>query len=306
MKYSLYLGCVIPNRYPGIEASTRKALGRLGVELLDMNGASCCPAPGVIRSFNMDTWLAVAARNLSIAEGLGADVITLCNGCFATLAEANHILKHNQETAGSVNAKLENVGRSYEGKIEVYHLTEVLHKEIGLEKIKESIERELPLRLAVHYGCHLMKPSETRRWGVVHRPTFFEEMVEALGAESVDYKDKMMCCGAGGAVRAGFPDVALDITVEKLESIQRAGADAIVNVCPFCHLQFDIGQAEIESRLSRKFEIPVVYYSQLLGLAQGFTADELGIHMNKTPPTYLEKLKGAWTAGQGAPAAGGS
>jgi len=305
MKYSLYLGCVIPNRYPGIEASTRLALGRLGIELLDMNGASCCPAPGVIRAFRMDTWLTLAARNLSIAEGLGADVITLCNGCFATLAEANNILKHDSGVAERVNAKLAEVGRSYKGQIEVYHLTEVLHKEIGLDKIKRSIEKELPLRVAVHYGCHLMKPSKTRRWGVVEGPTFLEELVEVLGAQSVDYKDKMMCCGAGGAVRSGFPDVALDFTLEKLENIQRVGVDAIVNVCPFCHLQLDQGQIEIESRFGRKFDIPVVYYAQLLGLAQGFTPEKLGVYMNKTPTTYLDKLKVAWTTGQG-PAAAGS
>ncbi|MDH5703790.1 MAG: CoB--CoM heterodisulfide reductase subunit B, partial [Aigarchaeota archaeon] len=305
MKYSLYLGCVIPNRYPGIEASARRALSRLAVELLDMNGASCCPAPGVIRAFNIDAWLALAARNLSIAEGLGADVITLCNGCFATLADANHILKNDPKAAERVNAKLAEVRRSYKAEIEVYHITEVLYKEIGLEKIKESIERELPLRLAIHYGCHLMKPSKTRRWGVVQRPTFFEELVEALGATSVEYKDKMMCCGAGGAVRSGFPDVALDFTVEKLENIQRVGVDAIVNVCPFCHLQLDQGQVEIESKLRRKFEIPVVYYTQLLGLAQGFTPEELGVYMNKTSPTYLDKLREAWTTGQGAPAAEG-
>ena len=303
MKYSLYLGCVIPNRYPAIEASTRKALGSLGVELMDMNGASCCPAPGVIRAFNMDAWLALAARNLSIAEGLGADVLTLCNGCFATLAEANNILKNDPKAAERVSDNLAEVGRSYKGEIEVYHIAEVLYKEIGLEKIKESIEKELPLRLALHYGCHLMKPSQTRRWGVVQRPTFLEELVEALGATSVEYKDKMMCCGAGGALRSGFPDVALDFTVEKLENIQRVGVDAIVNVCPFCHLQFDQGQVEIESKLGKKFEIPVVYYTQLLGLAQGFTPEELGLYMNKISPTYLDKLKDAWTTGQGIPAA---
>jgi len=298
MKYSLYLGCVIPNRYPGIEASARKALGKLDVELLDMNGASCCPAPGVIRSFNTYSWLALAARNISIAESLGADIITLCNGCFATLADANHILKNDAAAAERINAKLAEVGRSYKGSIEVYHLAEVLYKHIGLEKIRESIKRELPLRVAVHYGCHVMKPSKNRRWGVVEGPTFFEELVEALGAQSVEYKDKMMCCGAGGAVRSGFPDVALDFTLEKLQNIQRVGVDAIVNVCPFCHLQLDQGQIEIESRFGRKFDIPVVYYTQLLGLAQGFTPEELGIHMNKTAPTYLDKLNASWTTAQ--------
>jgi heterodisulfide reductase subunit B len=143
------------------------------------------------------------------------------------------------------------------------------------------------VKAAVFYGCHLLKPSELRPWNSVERPTFLDEMVKALGAESVPYRNKMMCCGAGGGVRSGALDVSLDIARERLESMEEAGAECIIDVCPFCHLQFDIGQKQIAMKLGKNFNIPVIYYTQLLGLAMGFNPEELGIHMNETSSKSL-------------------
>lgn len=294
MKYALYLGCVIPNRYAGIEAATRKVLQALGIELVDMNGATCCPAPGVIRSFDKDVWLVTAARNLTIAEQLRLDIITMCNGCYATLVEANHILKTDSQAKSMVNEVLSKIGRKFEGKINVKHLTEVLYFDVGVEKISKAIKRKLSARAATFYGCHLMKPSELRPWGTVERPTFLDEMVEALGMESVQYRDKMMCCGAGGALRSGVLDVSLEIARERLAAMKEAGVECIVDVCPFCHLQFDVGQTQIAQKWSEKFNIPVFYYTQLLGLAMGFTPEEMGIQFNviDSKPFLNRILKG--------------
>jgi heterodisulfide reductase subunit B len=282
MKLALYLGCVIPNRYPSIEAATRKALPKLGVELLDMKGASCCPAPGVIRSFDQKIWLLTAARNLSIAEEMGLDVITLCNGCYASLKEANHILKTEEEKRKEVNMSLAEINREFKGSIKVKHLAEVLYFDVGVKAIKEAVKRKIQVKAAVFYGCHLLKPSELRPWGSVEKPTFLDEMVKVLGAESVPYRDKMMCCGAGGALRSGNLEVSLNMAYERLQSMKEAGAECIVNVCPFCHLQFDLGQRQISMKLGENFDIPVIYYTQLLGLAMGFNPEELGFHMNET------------------------
>ena len=291
MKLALYLGCVIPNRYPGIEAATRKALPKLGVELLDMNGASCCPAPGVIRSFDKKIWLLTAARNLSIAEEMGLDVITLCNGCYASLKEANHILKTEEEKRKEVNMSLAEISREFKGSIKVKHLAEVLYFDVGVKAIKEAVKRKIQVKAAVFYGCHLLKPRELRPWGSVEKPTFLDEMVKVLGAESVPYRDKMMCCGAGGALRSGALDVSLNIVRERLEAMKEAGAECIVNVCPFCHLQFDLGQRQIAMKLGENFNMPVIYYTQLLGLAMGFTPQELGIHMNATDcKSFIERI----------------
>jgi len=282
MKLALYLGCIIPNRYPGIEAATRKVLPKLGVELIDMKGASCCPAPGVIRSFGRKIWLVTAARNLTIGEQIGLDIVTLCNGCYSSLKEANHVLKIDNKEREEINAILAEIDRNFKGSIEVKHLAEVLYFDVGIEAIKKVVKRQIPVRAAVFYGCHLLKPSELRPWKSAEKPTFLDAMVEALGAKSVTYRDKTMCCGAGGALRSGFPEVSLAIAQERLKAMKEAGAECIVNVCPFCHLQFDLGQHQITQKLGENFNMPVIYYTQLLGLAMGFDPEELGIYMNVT------------------------
>ncbi|MBN2153740.1 MAG: CoB--CoM heterodisulfide reductase subunit B [Candidatus Lokiarchaeota archaeon] len=276
--YDLYLGCVAPNRYPQIEAATQLVFQKLGITLHDMKGASCCPAPGVFRGFDIPTWLAIAARNITIAEQDKRDAVIMCNGCYGTLLEANHIMKTEPERRKATNDVLAKVNREFRGTVRMRHIIEVLYNDVGVPAVADLCVNPLRgIKAAVHYGCHLLKPSETRPWGKDERPTFFDELVEATGAESVDYKDKYMCCGAGGGVRTAVKEVSLDFTREKLVNIKEAGADIIVDCCPFCHLQFDLGQVEVKQIFQQEFTIPVIYYTQLLGLAMGLSPYELGL-----------------------------
>lgn len=279
-KMGFFLGCIMPMRYPGIESATREVLKALGVELVELKGASCCPAPGVTRSFDQDTWRAVAARNLVIAQNAGVDVLTICNGCFDTLFETAHQLNHDKEALAKVNKVLKEIGMEYKGETAVRHFVEYLHREIGLDAIKSKVKENggKPLKAAVHYGCHFLKPSTVKKIDNPERPTIFDEIVEALGVESVEYKDKGTCCGAGGGVRARTPDVALKMTKENLTNMKAAGVEVIVDCCPFCHLQYDMGQAEL-----KEFQIPVLHLSQLMGLRFGLDREKLGLEAHKTP-----------------------
>ncbi|KKH45366.1 CoB--CoM heterodisulfide reductase subunit B [Methanosarcina sp. 1.H.A.2.2] len=278
---SLFLGCIAPNRYPGIESATRKVMERLGISLTELEGASCCPAPGVFQSFDKKTWLTLASRNLCLSESLDADILTVCNGCYATLADTNRILKEDPEAKAGVNEKLSEIGKEFSGKIEVRHIVEYLFREVSPEKVRDAVTHPLDLRVAVHYGCHLIKPSHERKLGSAENPSFFDELVEATGARSVEYEDKTACCGAGGGARSAVLDVALALTEKKLGHMQSANVDCIVDACPFCHLQFDQGQIELADRLGKEFNIPVLHYSQFLGLALGYSPEELGIHLNR-------------------------
>ena len=280
MKYAFFLGCVIPNRYPGIELAMRNVAPKLGIELIDMEGASCCPAPGVFKSFDQPTWLALAARNLSIAEAEGVDITTLCSGCYGTLKDANIVLKEDSAKRESVNAVLHEFKKEFQGNIEVKHFVEIVYNNIGVEKLKNLVKKPLPLTVAVHYGCHLLKPTKFRKVGSSERPKFLDELVEVLGAKSIPYKDKMMCCGAGGGVKAATPDTSLDMAKEKLQNIKNAGVDCMVTPCAFCHLQYDRGQIDIQNKFGIAFNIPVLHYVQLLGLAIGFQPEKLGLHNN--------------------------
>ncbi|MGQ4911253.1 MAG: CoB--CoM heterodisulfide reductase subunit B [Candidatus Thorarchaeota archaeon] len=292
--YSFFLGCVMPNRFPNVEASIRRVLPELGIELEDLEGASCCPAPGVVRSFDEPTWLALAARNLALAEMAGHDLLTGCNGCYGTFKETLAEIREHPQRMKEVQAVFKGLGIKFKGNVDAKHITEVIN-DIGPEKIAEGVTRSLEgLKVAVHYGCHLLKPSSNRPWEKTHRPVFLDRIVEATGATSVKYKDKFMCCGAGGGVRGSQVAVSVDIAKEKLDNAIDAEADCILNVCSFCHLQFEASQIQLNKEAGEeKYKLPVIYITQLLGLAMGIDPVELGLHkhMIDTQPLLDKVLK---------------
>ena len=288
---SLFLGCLIPNRYPGIEKATKLVLDRLGIKWGELEEAACCPAPGVFRSFDRTTWLTLASRNLVLAENKNTDILTICNGCFSSLMDANNTLKNDDTARAEVNTHLKKINRKFNGTIDVRHIIEFLYKEIGTEKLSREIEKPLELNVAIHYGCHLMKPTKDRKLGNAECPVFFDELVEALGAESVPYEGKNSCCGAGGGVRSAMLETSLEMTEYKLERIQKSGVDCIVDACPFCHLQYDGGQVEL-AKSGKEYNLPVVHYSQLLGMALGYSPEEVGLHLNEiVNPEFEEKIR---------------
>ena len=291
MAFAYFLGCIMNNRYPGIEKATRIMFDKLDIELEDMEGASCCPAPGVFGSFDRTTWAAIAARNITIAEDQGNDIMTECNGCFGSLFETNHMLHEDEEMKGKINAVLAEAGREFKGEINVRHFAEILYNDVGLDKLADAVTAPLNLNVAVHYGCHFLKPSAEIDIDNPIKPTILDELVEVTGAKSVPYKDKMMCCGAGGGVRSRDIDVTLSFTREKLQNMKEAGVDAIVNVCPFCHLQFDVGQTEVNKNYGENWDIPVFHLAQLYGMAMGVSKEDLTVdaHQISTDPA-LKKL----------------
>ena len=291
MAFAYFLGCIMNNRYPGIEKATRIMFDNLDIELKDMEGASCCPAPGVFGSFDLTTQQSIAARNITIAEDMGMDVMTECNGCFGSLFETNHLLHEDEEKKEKINTVLKEVGREYKGEVNVRHFAEILYNDVGLDKLQDAVSNPLNLNVAVHYGCHFLKPSAEIDIDDPIKPTILDELVEVTGAKSVAYRDKMMCCGAGGGLRSRDLDVTLDFTKEKLDNMTEAGVDAIVNVCPFCHLQFDVGQTEVNKKYGTNYAIPVFHLAQLYGLAMGLSAEDLTVdaHQISTDPA-LSKL----------------
>jgi heterodisulfide reductase subunit B len=280
MEIAFFTGCIAPLRYPGIESATREVLKRLDVNVKELDGASCCPAPGVTRSFDFSTWITLASRNIALAERQGLDILTICNGCFGSLFESAYILAEKPDVLRNVNEILGKLNMTVTPHgVEVRHFAEFLAKDVGDAAIKRSFKRKLDLDLAVHYGCHFLKPSKIKQMDDPERPTIVDKLVEHTGARSIEYKDKEMCCGAGGGVRARYPETALAMTKHKLEILKDAGAQAIVDVCPFCHLQYDRGQKEI----GNGFDIPVLHLAQLYGLAMDLEPKLLGFEAHHIP-----------------------
>ena len=285
--YAMFWSCWIETRFPNIEASTRKVLERLGVEYRDMEGTSCCPEPFYTGLLDREVWLTVAARNLTIAESMGLPVLTMCNGCYETLFEANEILKEDAEARERVNRELSRVGRRFQGTIEVKHLVEALHEVI--DRVRGAIVKPLTgVKVAVHPGCHLYRSKRPEDWRV--KADMLKELVAATGAEVVEYKLERLCCGF--PQRSFNEDLSLKETLNlKLKSIAEAGADLIAVACPTCYLQFEVGQADLKSKVGVEYNIPVAYFAELLALSFGFKPGEIGLDLHRIPLTkVLEKV----------------
>jgi len=293
-KFMHFLGCIIPHRYPSVEKAAKLVFADLGMELLDMEKATCCPAPGVFGSFDRVTWATISARNLTIAEEAGHDITTGCNGCFASLWDANHELKHDDELRAAVNENLAAVDREFKGTIEVTHYVDALYSYAGLDKIREKVTKPFKgVRMALHPGCHWMKPAAIKKKDDSERPHIFREICETSGATYVPYKDELICCGAGGAVRTADVKTALDFTKQKFDSLLAAGgADIIVTPCPFCELQLDLGQVEIQKFFEKEYRFDIMHVVELLALAFGHDPDEFGL---ATHLQYMQrKSEPAW------------
>jgi heterodisulfide reductase subunit B len=287
--YALFLGCTIPARQPNYELSARKALTKLGIKLVDLDDFTCC-CPPPIQSINLETSQAVAAYNICLAEEAGLDIITLCNGCFESLAMANAALKKDKKLRAKVNEILSKAGKEFKGTIKVKHFLQVLIDDIGVECVKASVVKPLStLKVAPFYGCHSLRPSELLEFDDPERPHILEDLIEALGAESVEYRDKLKCCG--GLLRGISDDLALDLAREKLVNTSKAGAECIATLCPFCFVALDIGQIQVKSKFNEVYDMPILHYSELLALALGVEPEELALRTHKIKTNkILEKI----------------
>jgi heterodisulfide reductase subunit B len=290
-QYTLFLGCTVPVRALNYEVSARKVADRLGIHLHDIPEFSCCGYP--IKSVNRYAYLLMAARNLALAEKKGHPLCTLCSACCGSLSEANHEIQQDQSLRQRINKDLsESLGMKYEGKVHITHFTRILQKEIGKETISKQIKLNLSsIRVAPHYGCHYIKPSTL--YGRIEdpeNPKSLDELIQATGAESIPYEDKLQCCGGG--ILAIDEQIALRMSQKKLEHIQAQKGDAMVLICPFCSVMYEGNQRKIEKAFQKEYKLPILFYPQLLGLAMGMEPDELGVKMNRVRPTeILKKLK---------------
>jgi heterodisulfide reductase subunit B len=285
-KYLLFMGCTIPARARNYELSSRAIAKKLGIEFVDEPEFFCCGFP--VKNADWMACALMAARNIAIAEKKGLDICCLCSACTGVLAEVNEHLKHDEKLLAEVNEKLAKINPDYkiEGKVAVKHFARIIYEDAGIDKIKELAQKPLEmLKIAPHYGCHYLKPSDVHKWDNVEDPQTLDELVRACGAESVQYRDKKFCCG--GALLAFDQDTALSIGNHKLECIKESGADAITLICPFCAVTYDDNQRTIEAKFEKEYKIPVLYLPQVIGLSMGISPKELGMQFNKVKTKEL-------------------
>ncbi len=286
MRYGLFLGCTVPVRSQNYELSGRKVAEKLGIELLDIPEFRCCGYP--LKAVDSFTQLLLSSYNLAIAESKGIEnITTFCNACSVTMIEANEEIKHNPLLKEKVNEELKKQNLVYNGSVKVKHFMRVLYEDYGVENIKSRIVRKLEgFRFAAHYGCHFIRPSKVySEFDDPQFPISLDELIKATGAMDIQYPEKQLCCGGG--ILGIKEETALALSNKKLSYLKDMEIDGLISICPFCSVMYESNQKKIEKTFNREYNIPVVYYTQVLGLALGFTPDEVGLKQNRIKPEKL-------------------
>jgi len=286
MEFAFFPGCSIPSGFPQYERLLLRVLDRLGVSVRYLDGMTCCPAPMTFDIIDEDMFYLLGARNLSLAQEMGLDILSPCNGCTMTLSRVNKKLRTDENMRGRVNAVLKEVNREYKGSIGVRSLLRALYEDVTPDKIAQNVKTPLTgLKVAVHYGCHAYE--ELEDYCGLRKPRVLEKLCEALGAEIVEYDSQNECClvFANPVDR----DYSLESVHRKHMDLVRAKADCLVVICASCFSQYDSSQEILSwiDKIEESRQIPVFLYPELLALAIGIDQSEIGFEQHKVSPLEL-------------------
>jgi len=289
MKYAYYPGCSAHSTARDMHSSCLAVARALGIELEEIQGWTCC---GASAAHQTDHKLAVslASANLLMAKRMGMDMVVNCAACYNRSKVANHEIKRSQEMGQSVTDSL---GHVYDGSVQVRHFVEVLAKDFGLAMIRKKITNPLAgLKVASYYGCYLVRPAEATGFDDPENPTILESLVDAIGGTNVEWSGKVDCCG--GMQNLTRTEITVRRSASVIEMARDAGAECIVVACPMCQISLDVRQADMEKLLGKKYNMPILYANQLLGLALGIPSKDLGLDkLMVNPSAVLKALKGA-------------
>lgn len=269
--YIYYPGCSLKGGSRHYEESILPLFKSIGLQLEELEDWNCC---GATAYFSVDdiTAAAICGRNLSLAERTGKNILAPCAGCYLTMRKSNNFLRSGAAEAKKILGDLKSSELEYSGKVDVKHPLEVLVKEIGLDTIKDKIKTKLTgLKVACYYGCQLVRPFTD--FDDPDYPETLDSLMSAVGAEPVDYHAKTRCCG--GSLTGTIEEVGLRLNFLLLKEAHKKGADVIATICPLCQFNLEITQG----RIAKKYEdvrIPVLYFSQIMGLALGIPREDLG------------------------------
>jgi len=288
VKLAFYPGCALESSAKEYKDSTLLVARSLGLQMEEIPDWICCGATAAHMS---DEVLAVVlpAYDLLEAKRMGADtVVASCAACYSRMRSANFELKRDPEMAGKV---AEALGEPYEGDVDVRHFLEIVSEAAEEQDLKARLKTPLAgLKIASYYGCLLVRPAEVTGFDDREDPQMLDRLVDLVGAEPVDWRYKVECCGASLAFSR--PDIADKMSGDILQDAKEAGADLVMVACPLCHSNLDLRQSDIEKRLGADLEIPILYFTQVLGLALGASPRALGMHKHMINPLPLLRRRG--------------
>jgi heterodisulfide reductase subunit B len=293
MRIPYYPGCTLSTTAKNFEKTAMSAAEVLGFTMVEIEDWNCCGASFPLTEDNImglagPTNVLIDAKKECLKEENEDKVVTLCSVCFNVLRRTNYAFKEKGDKLDTVNFMLE---KDYAADTNVYHYLEVLRDDIGYDVIKEKVKRELKgLKVAPYYGCFLLRPQDEVGFDDQYAPTIFEDFLSTLGCEVVDFSHKSECCGSYSAMSS--PENVEDCAYNVVDAAAAAGAEILVTACPLCQFNLDEKQEIIKSHHSDATEIPVVYFTQLLGLALGMDIKDFKLDENRVNPLPLIQAKG--------------
>jgi len=281
MKIAYYPGCSLDSTAIEYGLSTKRTAEILGVELVEIEDWNCCGATSAHNTNKMLS-LALPARNLAIAEKTGLDILAPCAACYNRFRAAETTIRHDSEIQQKIQ---EIIDMEYNASNETISILDFLVNKIGTDKIQEKVTQPLKgMKAACYYGCLLVRPVEHTGFDDTEDPQTMDQIVKALGAETLDWSHKTECCGA--ALATSRPDVGKKMIYEILKNAKEAGAECIVTACPVCHMNLDMRQAAVEKAFNTEFNIPIYYVTELVAFACGDLPETIGTNRH-----FVEAIK---------------
>lgn len=283
MKYAYFPGCSLHSTAREYGLSTREVANALGIELLEIPDWICCGATPAHITMHLLS-LALPVKNLLKAKAMDSyEVVTCCAACFSRLKIANEFMEHNLEHRDKVN-KI--VGQEYKGEVKVRHFLDILVNVFGLKSLSERVVDKLSgLKVACYYGCLLTRPPEITQLDDLEEPHLMDDLMKTIGVEPVSWPYKTECCGASFSLTK--TDIVLKLSSDILQMAYDEGAEAIVVACPLCQSNLDLRQTAINQKFKKNFQMPVFYFTQLVGLSLGIDPKKLGFNKHIVNPAKL-------------------
>ncbi len=284
MSYVFYPGCSLDGTAKDFYSSTSAVAAKVGLEMPEMEGWICC---GSTAAHNSDPLLADALPAFNLQKAAGKTVAVACASCYSRLKMANHHIASDPVVRQRVAAA---TGAHYDGATPVLHLLEILGRQMEAD-VEAAVVRPLSgLKVACYYGCLLSRPPEVTQFDDAEDPTLMDRLLETAGATVVDWPHKTECCGASFSITD--PEIILDLSDRILEMARLAGADCIATACPLCELNLDMRQKDIAAKRGHRYDLPVFYFTQLLGIAMGAAPKDLSLGSLFVDPHPLLRSKG--------------
>jgi heterodisulfide reductase subunit B len=284
MNYAYFPGCSAESTARDMHQSTLAVAEALGIELIEPKGWTCC---GATAGHQTDRVLAaaLAAATLAKVADMGLDLVVNCAACYNRMKVANHEIARDKQVRAKV---AEALGRDYDGSVKVRHLLEVLLDDIGVDAIRAALRSSLAgMKVACYYGCLLVRPSEVTGFDDPENPTSLDRLVHAMGGTALEWPHKVECCGGG--LSMSRTDVVVNLTDSIVGMAKSAGADCITVSCPMCQVNLDLRQLDIAKSKGHRYDMPILYITQLLGLCLGVAPERLGLNKLMISPAGIVK-----------------